>query len=144
MKLQDLNESVPAMDYSFSEADYGDDPKTKMIVDLGRRLMDMSAKMPMGKGVSDEEIDKSNKMSSFGDALTRFGSPMGPKNMAELMKVSGVTPDLAKEFLELAQKAKPAQIKGDEVEPEDEPEDEFGADDDEAMARKADRAARGK
>ena len=144
MKLNDLKESVPAMDYSFAEADYGDDPKTKMIADLGRRLMDMSAKMPMGKGVSDDEIAKSNKMSSFGDALTRFGSPFGPRNMKDLLKIARVTPEEAAEFIELAKKAKPAEIKGNEVEPDDEPEDEFDTPDDDAMARKADRAARGK
>ena len=128
-----------------TEANYGDDPKTKMIADLGRRLMDMSAKMPMGKGVSDEEIEKSNKMSSFGDALTRFGSPFGPRNMKDLVKAARVTPEEAKEFIELAQKAKPAEIKGDEVEPQDEPEDDFdNQDDDETDAMKADRAARGR
>ena len=125
-----------------NEADYGDDPKSKMIADLGRRLMDMSAKMPMGKGVSDDEIAKSNKMSSFGDALTRFGSPFGPKNMKDLVKQARVTPEEAKEFIELAQKAKPAEIKGDEVEPDDEPEDDFDAPDDDAIARQADMRAR--
>jgi hypothetical protein len=145
MKLQDLNESVPAMDYSFAtEANYGDDPKTKMITDLGRRLMDMSAKMPMGKGVSDEEIDKSNKMSAFGDALTRFNTPMGPKNIGDIIKISGVTPEQAKEFLDMASKAKPAEIKGDEVEPEEPEADEFDDEDDEEMARKADMMARGR
>lgn len=128
-----------------NEADYGDDPKSKAIADLGRRLMDMSAKMPMGKGVSDDDIEKSNKMSSFGDALTRFGTPFGPKNMKELIKAARVTPEEAKEFIELAQKAKPAEIKGDEVEPQDEPEDDFdNQDDDETDAMKADRAARGR
>jgi hypothetical protein len=125
-----------------TEARYGDDPKTKMIADLGRRLMDISAKMPMGKGVSDEEVEKSNKMSAFGDALTRFGTPMGPRNMQDLIKTAGVSPEEAKAFLDMASKAKPAQVKGDEVEPEDEPEDEFGAPDDDAMAAKADRMAR--
>ena len=128
-----------------TEANYGDDPKTKMIADLGRRLMDMSAKMPMGKGVSDEDIEKSNKMSSFGDALTRYGTSFGPRNMKELVKAARVTPEEAKEFIELAQKAKPAEIKGDEVEPQDEPEDDFdNQDDDETDAMKADRAARGR
>ena len=124
-----------------TEANYGDDPKSKAVADLGRRLMDMSANMPMGKGVSDADIEKSNKMSAFGDALTRFGTPMGPRNMQELVKVSRVTPEEAKEFIELAQKAKPAQIKGDEVEPNDEPEDEFAAPDDDEIARQADARA---
>jgi hypothetical protein len=127
-----------------TEARYGDDPKSKMIADLGRRLMDMSAKMPMGKGVSDEEIEKSNKMSAFGDALTRFNTPMGPRNMQELIKAARVSPEEAKEFLDMASKAKPAQVKGDEVEPEDEPEDEFAAPDDDEIAYQADLKARGK
>ena len=127
-----------------NEADYGDNPKAKAIADLGRRLMDMSAKMPMGKGVSDEEVEKSNKMSSFGDALTRFGTPFGPRDMKELLKVARVTPEEAKEFLELAQKAKPAQIKVADPEPQDEPEDEFAEPDDDEMAAKADRMARGR
>ena len=127
-----------------TEADYGDDPRSKQIADLGRRLMDMSAKMPMGKGVSDDDIAKSNKMSSFGDALTRFGSPFGPKNMKDLIKAARVTPEEAMEFIELAKNAKPAEIKGDEVEPEDD-EDDFddGPSDDEIDAQ-ARAMARGK
>jgi polyhydroxyalkanoate synthesis regulator phasin len=128
-----------------SEARYGDDPKTKMIADLGRKLMDMSAKMPMGKGVSDDEIAKSNRMSSFGDALTRFNTDFGPKNMKELIKMARVTPEEAKEFIELAQKAKPAEIKGNDVpEPEDEPEDDMNGPDDDEIARQADMRARRK
>ena len=127
-----------------NEADYGDDPKSRQIADLGRRLMDMSAKMPMGKGVSDEEIDKSNKMSSFGDALTRFNTPFGPKNMKDLIKMARVTPEEAMEFIELAKNAKPAEIKGDEVEPEEPEDDMDDVEDDEEIARKADMMARGK
>jgi Sec-independent protein translocase protein TatA len=136
MRIKEVTEAV--------RPGYASDPKHAMIADLGRRLMDISAKMPM-KGASDEEIDKSNKMSSFGDALTRFGTDFGPKNLPELIKAARVTPEEAKEFLALAQKAKPAEIKGDDVadEPEDD-EDDFDAPDDDAMARKADRAARGR
>ena len=127
-----------------TEADYGDDPRSKQIADLGRRLMDMSAKMPMGKGVSDDDIAKSNKMSSFGDALTRFGSPFGPKNMKDLIKAARVTPEEAMEFIELAKNAKPAEIKGDEVEPEDDENDfDDGPSDDEIDAQ-ARAMARGK
>jgi len=128
-----------------TEANYGDDPKTRMIADLGRRLMDMSAKMPMGKGVSDDEIAKSNRMSAFGDALTRFNTDFGPKNMKELIKLARVTPEEAMEFIELAKKAKPAEIKVADPEPEDEPEDDFddGPTDDEIDA-KARAMARGK
>ena len=128
-----------------NEANYGDDPQTKMVADLGRRLMDMSAKMPMGKGVSDDDIAKSNRMSSFGDALTRFNTDFGPKNLKDVIKSARVTPEEAMEFIELAKKAKPAAIKVADPEPQDEPEDEFddGPSDDEIDAQ-ARAMARGK
>jgi len=126
-----------------NEANYGDDPQTKMIADLGRRLMDISAKMPMGKGVSDEEIAKSNRMSSFGDALTRFNTDFGPKNLKDVIKSARVTPQEAMEFIELAKKAKPASIKVADPEPEDEPEDEFGSPSDDEIDAKARAMARG-
>jgi hypothetical protein len=135
MKINEVTEARPG---------YVEDPKMRQIASMGRKLMDLSAKMPMGKGVSDEEVHKSNQMSSFGDALTRFGTDFGPKNMKELLKVSRVTPEEAKEFLAMAQKAPEPELKGNDVDPEDEPEDEFGAPDDDAMARKADMMARGK
>lgn len=120
-----------------NETNYGDDPQTKMVADLGRRLMDMSAKMPMGKGVSDDDIAKSNRMSSFGDALTRFNTDFGPKNLKDVIKSARVTPEEAMEFIELAKKAKPAQIKVADPEPQDEPEDDFddGPSDDEIDAQ---------
>ena len=126
-----------------AEGIYGDDPKTKMIANLGRRLMDMSAKMPMGKGVSDDDIAKSNRMSSFGDALTRFNTDFGPKNLKDVMKSARVTPQEAMEFIELAKKAKPASIKVADPEPEDEPEDEFGGPSDDEIDAKARAMARG-
>ena len=127
-----------------AEGIYGDDPKTKMIANLGRRLMDMSASMPMGKGVSDDDIAKSNRMSSFGDALTRYNTDFGPKNMKELLKVARVSAEEAAEFIELAKKAKPAQIKVADPEPQDEPEDDMDGPSDDEIARQADAAARGR
>jgi len=132
MKMIDIAEGI-----------YGDDPKTKMIANLGRRLMDMSAKMPMGKGVSDDDIAKSNRMSSFGDALTRFNTDFGPKNLKDVIKSARVTPQEAMEFIELAKKAKPASIKVADPEPEDEPEDEFGGPSDDEIDAKARAMARG-
>ena len=133
MKMIDIAEGI-----------YGDDPKTKMIANLGRRLMDMSAKMPMGKGVSDDDIAKSNRMSSFGDALTRFNTDFGPKNMKELLKIARVSAEEAAEFIELAKKAKPASIKVADPEPQDEPEDDMDGPSDDEIARQADAAARGR
>ena len=128
-----------------NEANYGDDPQTKMIADLGRRLMDISAKMPMGKGVSDDEIAKSNRMSSFGHALTRFNTDFGPKNLKDVIKSARVTPQEAMEFIELAKKTGPIKPVVKDPEPVDEPEDDFdaGPSDDEIDA-KARAMARGK
>jgi len=113
-----------------TEAGFDMDPKTKMLVDFGRKLMDISASTPM-KGLKDEEIAKTNRMSAFGDELTRLGTPMGPRNMEEVLAKSGVKPQEAKEFIDMAVKAAPAKIKGDDVEDAvDDTEDDFGAPDD--------------
>ena len=116
-------------------------PQQRKLAVLGRTLMDMSAKMPM-KGASDEEIGKSNKMAALGDALTRFGTPFGPRDVKGLVKATGLEPKEIQELLAMAQKAEPAKPVAADPEPEDEPEDEFGAPDDDEMARKADRMAR--
>ena len=116
-------------------------PQQRKLAVLGRTLMDMSAKMPM-KGASDEEIGKSNKMAALGDALTRFGTPFGPRDVKGLVKATGLDPKEIQELLAMAQKAEPAKPVAADPEPEDEPEDEFGAPDDDEMARKADRMAR--
>jgi hypothetical protein len=126
-----------------TEAGYENDPQSRKLAALGRKLMDMSANMPM-KGASDEEIDKSNKMSALGDALTRWGTSFGPKNVKDLVKASGLEPKEIQELLAMAQQAPDAKLKGDEPEPEDEPEDDFDEPDDDAIARQADRRARGK
>ena len=118
-------------------------PQQKKLAALGRTLMDMSAKMPM-KGASDEEIGKSNKMAALGDALTRFGTAFGPRDVKGLVKATGLEPKEIQELLAMAQKAKPAKPVAAEPEPEDEPEDEFGAPDDDEIARQADMKARGK
>lgn len=127
-----------------TEAGYENDPQSRKLAALGRKLMDMSANMPM-KGASDEEIDKSNKMSALGDALTRWGTAFGPKNVKDLVKATGLEPKDIQELLAMAQKAPDAKPVAAEPEPEDEPEDEFGAPDDDEIARQADaRAAKRK
>ena len=67
---------------------------------IGRRLMDISANTPM-KGLTNEEIGRTNRMASFGDALTRIGTLFGPKDIKELLRVSGVSTEEATEFLTL-------------------------------------------
>jgi hypothetical protein len=123
---------------------YGDDPKLRQFASMGRTLMDLSAKMKITKDTPDSEIDKSNKMAAFGDALTRFGTSWGPKNATELCQQARCTGEEAKEFIALAKKAGPVKVKGNDVEPEDEPEDDMGGPDDDEIARQADMVARGR
>jgi hypothetical protein len=112
---------------------YGDDPKTKQFATIGRTLMDISAKMKITKTTPDEEIAKSNRMAAFGDALTRFGTTWGPRNLAELLKDSGCS------------KEGPVKPVVKDPEPEaDEPEDDMDGPDDDEVARQADMVARGK
>jgi hypothetical protein len=128
-----------------TESNYGDDPKTKHFATMGRTLMDLSAKMKITKTTSDEEIAKSNRMSAFGDALTRFGTTWGPRTLPELLKDSGCSKQDAMEFIELAKKTGPIKPVVKDPEPVDEPEDDFdaGPSDDEIDA-KARAMARGK
>lgn len=79
---------------------YAMNKNERTVASIGRRLMDISCTMPM-KGLKDDEIARTNRMSSFGDALTRFGTPFGPKSLAEVLKVSGVTEAEAAEFMKL-------------------------------------------
>ena len=71
---------------------------------LGRKLMDIAMTMPM-KGLSDAEIGRSNRMSSFGYVLTGFGATWGAKNLNEVLKKSGVSAKEAEEFMQIAYKA---------------------------------------
>lgn len=72
----------------------------KILASIGRNLMEMSEKMPM-KGLTDAEIARTNRMSSFGDALTRFGTTFGPRTLEEVLKRGGVTIEEAQEFMAL-------------------------------------------
>lgn len=115
-------------------------PQEKQLADLGRRLMDISAKMPM-KGATDDEIAKSNKMSALGDALTRFGTLFGPKNVKDIIKITGLESGEIAELLALAKKSAPVKQDAPSADNDDD-DDEFAAPSDDEIARQADRAAR--
>jgi hypothetical protein len=67
---------------------------------IGRTLMDISANAPM-KGLKDEDISRYNRMATFGDTLTRFGTTFGPRNLEEVLKTSGISQKEAAEFIKL-------------------------------------------
>lgn len=64
------------------------------IAEIGRAMMDMAA--------THKDDEESNQMSSLGDALTRFGTNMGPKNIKDLVKQTGVEPEQIQELMKAA------------------------------------------
>lgn len=72
------------------------------LVRIGSKLMDMSENMPM-KGLSDSEVALVNKMSSFGEALTRIGTSFGPRNLSDVLKLAGVSLEEAQRMVKMAQ-----------------------------------------
>ena len=66
------------------------------VAELGRAMMDMAAKH------KDDEV--SNALSSVGDALTRFGTNLGPKSLEEVVKQTGVQAKTIQKFMAAAQK----------------------------------------
>jgi hypothetical protein len=71
-----------------------------LLARIGSKLMDISATTKM-KGLSNEEIGRTNRMSSFGDALTRFGTTFGPQTLEDVLRISGTTQSEAAEFMKI-------------------------------------------
>ena len=67
---------------------------------IGSKLMDMSETMPM-KGLKDDDVSLVNKMSSFGDALTRIGTPFGPQNLKDVLTLANVTLEEAQKLVKM-------------------------------------------
>ena len=126
--------------------DYETNPAYKKLSNIGRALMAHSETASM-KGKSDDEIGMFNKMSGFGDALTRFGTTFGPKNIEELMKDTGLNAKEIKSLMAFGEKLAAKGVKAPvaDPEPEDEPQDDFDGPSDDEIARQADaRAAKRK
>lgn len=66
------------------------------VAELGRAMMDIAIKQ------KDDEV--SNNMSTLGDTLTRFGTRLGPKNIKDVVKQTGLQPDTIQQYMQLAQK----------------------------------------
>lgn len=114
-------------------------PAIRKLTNYGRILMDQAAV------TKDDEL--SNMMAKVGDALTRFGTSFGARNLEELTKKTGASPNVIKKLLAYAEKISQTQaaLKSDDAEGglDDEGDDEFtSAADDEMDALAADRAAR--
>lgn len=66
------------------------------VAELGRAMMDMAVKH------KDDEV--SNNLSSLGDALTRFGTPVGPKSVKDIVKQTGIDDKTIQKYMAAAQK----------------------------------------
>lgn len=80
---------------------YDPTPEQLKLAKLGRRLMDHANSVPM-KGMKDAEIGYYNRMSSFGDTLTRVGTLFGPRTLPEILKAARVEKAEAQEFIKIA------------------------------------------
>jgi hypothetical protein len=128
-----------------TEAGYETTPANKRLSTIGRALMAHSETASM-KGKSDDEVGMFNKMSTFGDALTRFGTSFGPKNVQDVMKETGLDMNTIKSLMAFGEKlaAKGSTTPVAEPEPEDDQED-YGSPTDDDIGRQADaRAAKRK
>jgi len=129
-----------------TEARFETDPKQRKLANIGRALMTHSETASM-KGKTDAEIGMFNQMSSLGNALTKFGTDFGPKNVQDLVKETGMSPQMIQKFMAFGEKLAAKGVKPTvaDPEPQDEPEDDFGGPSDDDIARQADaRAAKRK
>lgn len=136
MKLSDLRESVPEMDYSFDEASMEIDPKHRPFIEIGHKIR---AALQPNSGVDwdDEEWNKASQLTTH---LVDIGTNFGPKSPVEALQKADVDVDEFKAIIAKASKVKSSKA-DDAEEPEDEPEDEFAEPDDDEIARQADRRA---
>lgn len=133
MKINEVTEAGP---------DYETNPQHKKLANIGRALMNHSETASM-KGKNDSQIRMFNQMSSLGNALTKFGTSFGPKNIKDVMDETELDAASIKALLAFGEKLanKAPAPKPSAAEPEDNG-DEFAAPDDDEVARQADRAAR--
>ena len=133
------------MNEILAEANFEITPQQRKLADLGRVLMDQAA--------STKDDALSVVMSRVGGTLTDFGTLFGPKNLAEVVKKAGVSPEVIKKLLAYADKIQSQQSaltkdhkQGglDDTDQSDTDPDEFAEPDDAKVAMQADQAARAK
>lgn len=65
------------------------------VAELGRAMMDMAARH--------KDDDVSNELSTLGDALTRFGTNLGPKSIKDVVKQTGLDTSKIQKYMQAAQ-----------------------------------------
>lgn len=113
-------------------------PIQKKLANYGRILMDQATT------TKDDEL--SNVMAKVGDALTRFGTTFGPRDLDDLIKKTNTSKNVIRKLLAYAEKIADTKqaISRDDQEGglDDDGDDEFTQASDDEMAAMADRAAR--
>jgi hypothetical protein len=134
--LNKITESV--LDDEVQEAGMEMTSQQRKLAQYGRILMDQAAT------TKDDEL--SNVMAKVGNELTNFGSSFGARNLEELIKKTGTTPNVIKKLLAYAEGIAATQntlaTDQDQGGLDDEGDDEFTQASDDEMAAMADRAAR--
>jgi|TARA_B110000908_G_scaffold87661_1_gene104591 hypothetical protein len=122
-----------------TEADYETSPEQKQLANVGRALMNHANSAQL-KGKSDDEVMMYNKVSTLGDALTRFGADWGPKNLKDLEKITGLNAKQINAYFDIGKKLHAAKKAPAPVAQDDDNEFNDGPSDDE-IARQADARA---
>ena len=119
---------------------YEASPMQKKLANYGRILMDQA--------VTTKNDELSNVMAKVGDALTRFGTAFGPRDLNDLIEKTGTSENVIRKLLAFAEKIADTHTAIDKDDQEggldDEGDDEFTQASDDEMAAMADRAARAK
>lgn len=137
--LDKITESVLGDEVQQDESAYDMSSTQKKLANYGRILMDQAA--------TTKDDGLSNIMAKVGNELTNFGATFGSKNLDELVKKTGASPNIIKKLLAFADQIAQTQtdLKTDNRDGglDDQGDDEFtsGADD-EMDAMRADQAAR--
>ena len=131
------------MNEVLKEANFEMTPQQRKLAELGRVLMDQAA--------STKDDALSVVMSRVGSTLTDFGTLFGPKNLAEVVKKAGASPEVIKKLLAYAEQIQKQQsaltkdhMQGglDDTDQDDTDPDEFAEpSDDEITAMQADKYA---
>ena len=88
MKMNDILNEV--------NDNFGLSPQQRKLANMGRTLMNAAA--------TTKDDNLSNVMSKVGNELTNFGALFGAKNLAELVKRSGVSAEVIKKLMAYAEK----------------------------------------
>lgn len=82
---------------------YDPSSNSLVIASIGRKLMDISKDLINKNNNNDNAIRSANRMSSFGDAMTSYGAPWGPKTLKELLNITGATKKEAELYMQIGQ-----------------------------------------